>query len=210
MAPIRVLLAEDHEMVRKGIRALLELNPEFQIEAEAGDGQLAVELAHQLRPDVVVMDISMPLLNGTEATKAILADNPATKVIALSMHTGTTFVSDMMEAGASGYIIKGSSPKELLDALRTVLDGKVYISPSIQGAGEKGEAAAVLSMTGREREVTQLVAQGLSTKAIARKLHISVRTVDAHRRNIMKKLGVGSVAELTRLAIRHGISPLEM
>ena len=204
MPPIRVLLAEDHEMVRKGIRALIELNTEFTIVAEAGDGKTAVKLAREMRPEIVVMDISMPELSGLQATKAILAENPDTKIIALSMHTGSTFLSDMRAAGASGYLVKGSLPQDLLDAIHTVLGGKTYISPSLKGQGE-----ATSSITPREREITQLVAQGLSTKDIARKLHISVRTVDAHRRNIMRKLGVGSVAELTRLAIREGLAPLE-
>jgi len=214
---IRIVLADDHQIMREGLRSLLSQQEDMEVVAEAETGRSAVEQARACRPDVVIMDVTMPELNGIEATRQILEALPETKIIALSMHPDRRFVAEMFKAGASGYLLKLCASEELARAIHHVRAGHHYISPSIAGTVLKDytnllppdadSPAALLSE--REREVLQLLAEGLGTKEIARRLHISSKTIDTHRRQIMTKLDLHSVAELVRFAIREGITPLE-
>jgi DNA-binding NarL/FixJ family response regulator len=214
---IRILLADDHKITRQGLHSLLEENEDMEVLAEAENGRDAVELAHELSPDIIIMDVSMPDLNGVEATRQIIQDNPEIKVIALSMHSDTLFVSEMLKSGASGYLLKDCAFQELQQAIRTVMDGKAYLSPSISGVVvedylhrlSKADVSTSEVLTDREREVLQLIAEGQSTKQVALKLHISAKTVETHRRQIMNKLDMHTVAELTKYAIRKGLTALE-
>ncbi len=213
---IRILLADDHKIVRQGLRTLLEKEPDMEVVAEAEEGRMAVRLARKLAPQVVIMDVGMPDLNGIEATRQVLADTPGLKVIALSMHSDRRFVVNMLKAGASGYLLKDSAFEELAAAIRVVMLNKTYLSPGVsdivikdyvQGPREDSSVFSVL--TPREREVLQLMAEGKSTKQIADRLHVSVKTIETHRQQIMTKLGIHSVAELTKYAVREGLSSLE-
>ncbi|MBT3198412.1 MAG: response regulator transcription factor [Phycisphaerales bacterium] len=214
---IKILLADDHDVVRSGLRSLLGQENDMDVIADAGDGRQAVELARTLRPDVVVMDISMPELNGTTATKRVLAESPGVKVLALSAHTDRRFVSDMLQAGAAGYLPKSCAPEELVKAIREVYAGGIYLSPKVAGVvvdgfiradGQPG-ATAVAHLSDREREVLQLIAEGKSSKEIGASFHISTRTVDTHRQRLMDKLDLHTIAELTKFAIREGLTELE-
>jgi DNA-binding NarL/FixJ family response regulator len=211
------LLADDHVIVRDGLRSLLEKERDFTVVGEAENGRDAVEQATRLRPDVVVMDIAMPGLNGIEATRQITAQPPKPKVIALSMHSDKRFVAEMLQAGASGYLQKNCAFKHLVNAIRSVIAGQMYLGPSVTGivvegfkqrlpAPQPGEAA---TLSPKEREVLQLLAEGSSTKEIADHLGISGKTVDTHRQHIMDKLGIHSIAELTKYAIREGLTSIE-
>jgi len=213
---IRILLADDHKIVREGLRALLEKQPGMEVIAEAEDGRTTVRLARELSPDVVIMDVAMPDLNGIGATDQIIAEAPDVKVVALSMHSDRRFVMEMFKAGASGYLLKDCAFEELARAVRAVAAGQTYLSPGIAGVvikdyvrrlSETNSAFSIL--TSREHEVLQLLAEGKSTKQIASRLHVSVKTVETHRRHIMEKLDIHSVAELTKYAIREGLTPLE-
>jgi DNA-binding NarL/FixJ family response regulator len=214
---MRILLVDDHSMFREGLRKLLETNPDFHVVAEASDGRQAVELAQEYNPDVVLMDVSMPGLNGVEATRKIINVQPQTKVVGLSMHTDRRYPSELLRAGASGYLPKDGSFDELERAVRAVCAGEVYLSPRLMsnyngngdGSGENGSATAFDRLTAREREVLQLMAEGQATKEIAATLHVSVKTVETHRRQIMEKLNIYSVAELTKYAIREGLTSIE-
>jgi len=214
---IRIILADDHKITRQGLRSLIDENNDMEVIAEAENGRDAVELAKQLKPDVIIMDVSMPDLNGVEATRQIVQDNPQMKIIALSMHSDTLFVSEMLKSGASGYLLKDCAFEELEQAIRTVTESKAYLSPSISGIIvedylhrlSKAELSTAEVLTDREREVLQLIAEGQSTKQIALKLHISAKTVETHRRQIMNKLDMHTVAELTKYAIRKGLTALE-
>jgi DNA-binding NarL/FixJ family response regulator len=210
---IRVMLAEDHAIVREGLRSLLEKQPDMEIVCEAEDGRMAVERARELLPDVVIMDITMPHLNGIEATRQITNAFPQIKVVALSGHSNRRFIVDMLEAGAKGYVLKECLFDELLYAIRAVTAGENYLSSKITGIVVKcltTVAGSQLStLTSREREVLQLVAEGKSTKQIASELHVSTKTIEANRRQIMEKLDVHSIAELTKYAVREGLTPLE-
>jgi DNA-binding NarL/FixJ family response regulator len=214
---IKVLLADDHEIVRGGLRSLLEQESDMDVVADIGDGQRAIELARTLRPNVVVMDISMPGLNGTMATKRILAETRSVKVLALSAHTDRRFVSDMLKAGATGYLPKSCAPEELVNAIREVHAGGIYLSPKVAGVVVEGFVkadprpgqTAGAPLSDREREVLQLIAEGRSSKEIGVALHISTRTVDTHRQRMMDKLGIHTIAELTKFAIREGLTELE-
>lgn len=214
---IRILLADDHRITRQGLRSLLDNQSDMEVVAEAEEGRTAVRLAKELSPDVVIMDVSMPDLNGIEATRQILDRSPGTKVVALSMHSDTLFVSEMLKSGACGYMLKDCAFEELERAIRTVVAGKTYLSPSISGVVvddylhrlSKGNLAGDDVLTNREKEVLQLLAEGKSTKQIALKLHVSVKTIETHRRQIMEKLDLHSVAELTKYAIRKGYTSLE-
>lgn len=214
---IRIILADDHKITRQGLRSLLEANADMEVTAEAENGRGAVELARQLSPDVIIMDVSMPDLNGVEATRQILQDNPAVRVIALSMHSDTQFVSEMLKSGASGYLLKDCAFEELEQAICTVMQGNAYLSPSISGVVvedylhrlSRDQISTLQVLTDREREVLQLIAEGQSTKQIALKLHISAKTVETHRRQMMNKLDLHTVAELTKYAIRKGLTALE-
>jgi DNA-binding NarL/FixJ family response regulator len=211
--PTTVLLADDHSMLRAGLKVLLETQAGAQVIGEASDGRTAVKLAAQLSPDIVVMDINMPDLNGIEATRQIRANGKGPKVIALTAFAPSHFTTEMLKAGASGYVLKTSAFQELGDALDAVRAGKIYLSPAVANEamtndGSNGHASQnVFSrLSGREREVLQLLAEGKSTKEVANHLDVSVKTAETHRRNLMEKLGLHSIAELTKYAIREGIT----
>jgi len=215
---IRVLLADDHGVLREGLRALLEQQPDMQVVAEAANGRDAVRLTLELAPDVVVMDIGMPDLNGIDATRQIVADLFSARVLCLSVHREKKLVQAMLEAGASGYLLKTAAAKELITAVRTVvMHGRVYLSSEIaadvvqhhvRGKGLATKSGAYADLTERERQVLQLIAEGHHTKDIAGRLHISPKTVLAHRENVMRKLGVDSTVALARYALREGIVEL--
>ncbi len=214
---MRILIADDHGIVRQGLKSLIENQPDMEVVGEAEDGRIAVELAKELRPDIVVMDISMPKLNGMEATHLILQEDLNVKVIALSMHPDKHIVREALEAGASAYVLKSYLFDELVRALETVAQGGQYLSPQItdvvindyvrRSTGSK--SAAIPKLTSRERQIVQLVAEGKTIKEIARILHISPKTADANRRQIMSKLNISSVADLTKYAVRKGLTSLE-
>lgn len=213
----RILLAEDHGITRQGLRSLIEKEPDMEVVGEAKDGREALELVRQLVPDVVITDITMPNLNGVDATRQIVHDFPQVKVIALSIHSKTAFVTGMLKAGASGYLLKESLFDELLEATRTVLAGGTYLSPKIAGVvvnsfikGLDPLAESPLEvLTGREREVLQGVAEGKNTKEIALELHVSTKAIESNRRKIMEKLHAHSIAELVKIAIFGGLTSLE-
>jgi two-component system response regulator NreC len=211
---IQVLLADDHKIVRDGLRVLIERCHDMQVIAEAEDGRKALQLARKHKPDVVIMDISMPDLNGIDATRQILEEVPGAKVIALSMHSDKQFVDGMLRAGAVGYLLKDCAADELIQCIRIVLSGRICLSPGITGFlvdeylhPTRDEVLAPRTeLSVREREVLQLIAEGRSTKDIANSLHISIKTVETHRKNIMGKANLHSVAELTKYAIRNGLT----
>jgi DNA-binding NarL/FixJ family response regulator len=213
---IRIMIADDHEIVRNGLRSLIEKELDMEVIAEAGNGRNAVRIALELAPDVVIMDIAMPELNGIEAARQIITALPRIKVIALSMHADKRYVMEMLKAGASGYILKDSAFEELACAIRTTLKNRTYLSPSITetvigdyvqlALAANGTAFSLLSA--REREVLQLLAEGSSTVQIAERLGISVKTVETYRQHIIEKLDIRSIAELTKYAIREGLTSL--
>lgn len=213
----RVLLADDHHIFRDGLRTLIEKEKGLEVIAEAENGRKAVKMAEKMAPDIVVIDVSMPDMNGIEATRKIIGDSPTVKVIALSMHSDRRFVLGMLEAGASGYLLKDCAFAELAGAIRQVLAGNTYLSPKIADVVVKGylhktddvAPASGVVLTSREREILQLIAEGLSTKEIAGHIFLSIKTVETHRRNIMEKLDIHSVAELTKYAIREGLISME-
>ena len=215
---IRVLLADDHALIREGLRSLLEKQPNVEVVGEAEDGRRARELAGELSPDIVIMDVSMPKLGGIEATRQITSEFPAVKVIALSIHSKRRFVADMLSAGAAGYILKECLFDELVQAIEAVAAGGRYLSPRITDVVvddyvkrlSGGVDSPKVALTGREREVLQLVAEGKSTKQIAIDLHVSTKTIEANRRQIMEKLDIYSVAELTKYAIQEGLTGLDL
>lgn len=213
---IRIILAEDHQIVRNGLRSLIEKEDGMEVVAEAEDGRTAVQLAVKLSPHVVLMDIAMPGLNGIEATRQIIAAVPQCKVISLSMHADKRYIMEMLKAGASGYLLKDSAFEELAHAIRTALANKTYLSPTVSEIVigdyvqqlQKSNGSVFSVLAAREREVLQLLAEGNSTAQIADRLHISVKTVETHRQHIMEKLKIHSVAELTKYAIREGLTSL--
>ncbi|TLY27426.1 MAG: response regulator transcription factor [Ignavibacteria bacterium] len=211
---VRIIIADDHQIVREGLRSILQHDLNIDVVGLAENGRTTIELAKELKPDIVIMDISMPDLNGMEATRRILEENPAIKVIALSMHSDQQFVSEMLKAGASAYLLKDCALDELERAIRSVMGRQIYISPTVAGSVVKDyvhhlskEKSSVL--TSREREVLQLIAEGKSAKQIAYQLKVSVKTIEGHRMHIMEKLDIYSVAELTKYAIRAGVTFLE-
>ena len=214
---IRILLADDHKITRQGLRSLLEKQPDMEVVAEAEEGRTAVRLVRELVPNVVIMDVTMPGLNGMEATRQIVGEFPNVKIIALSMHSDSLFVTEMLRSGASGYLLKDCAFEELERAIRTVVADKTFLSPTISGVVvddylhrlSKADFSDSEVLTNREREVLQLMAEGKSTKQIALRLHISVKTVETHRRQIMNKLDIHTVAELTKYGIRKGPPSLE-
>jgi two-component system response regulator NreC len=214
---IRMLLADDHAILRHGLSKAFEKEPDINVVGQANNGYSTIELVRELSPDVVIMDIGMPDLNGIEATRKITKDYPSVKVIGLSMHSSDKYVREMFKAGACGYLLKNCPFEELVEAVRTVVAGKTYISPSVgdmivkeyvtkSGAPEES-AFSVLSL--REREVLQLLAEGKTTKQAAKLLYISPKTVEAHRLRIMSKLGVDNIAQLTKYAIQEGLTQPE-
>ena len=214
---IRIILVDDHGILRSGLRNLLEKHEDMEVIAEAEDGRAAVRLVAELSPDVVVIDVSMPNLNGIEATRQIVSASCKVKVIALSMHSDEQFVAGMLEAGACGYLLKGCNFEELTSAIRAAAAGKAYLSPGVcnlvigsylnRGAETSARSASPL-LTAREREVLQLLAEGKSTREIASQLYVSIKTAEAHRQHIMNKLNLHSIAELTKYAIREGLTSL--
>jgi DNA-binding NarL/FixJ family response regulator len=213
----RVIVADDHGIMREGLCALIRGLKDMEVVGEAPDGRTAARLARDLSPDLVIMDISMPDLNGIDATRQILHDNPDVKIIALSMHADKRFIAEMFKAGASGYLLKDAAFEELQRAIETVLTNRTYLCSRIAGLVVKDYAegkpqakpAGSSELTPRERETLQLFAEGNTTKQIAVRLHVSVKTVETHRRNIMQKLHTDSIAELTKYAIREGLTSLE-
>ena len=213
---IGVLLADDHRITRQGLRALLEEQDDINVVGEAADGRSAVRLAHQLCPDVVIMGVAIPELNGIEATSRIVATCPGVRIVALSRQPDRRSVSGMLAAGASAYLLKTCDFDELMHAIHVAVGGETYLSPKIAGtvvrdyvdhlAGEDAAPASVLSS--REREVLQLLAEGKTTKQVATLLHVSVKTVHTHRQHVMDKLKFTGVAELTKYAIREGLTTL--
>jgi DNA-binding NarL/FixJ family response regulator len=206
---IRILLADDHALVRQGFRMILEAQPDMEIVGQAGNGREAVELAEKLHPDVVVMDVAMPELNGTEATRRLAASTPRTRVLALSMHKDSVYVREILRAGARGYLLKDSGDTDLVAAVRAVAKGEGYISPAVSDAVlsdyRKHVSDPIDLLTGREREVLQSIAEGKTNKEIATALNLSVYTVEAHRGRIMEKLNLHSTGELVRFALRNGL-----
>ncbi len=209
--PIRVILADDHTLVRSGIRRILETQPGLVVVEEAADGRAALAAARRLEADVLVLDLKMEGSDGIEVLKAVKADRPELKVLILTMHAGREYVARAVQEGADAYLLKDSAVQDLVAAIDAVMAGRSYYSPAIQQSitellREGGKPHDGISgLTDREREVLILLARGLSSKEIAAELDISIRTVDAHRANLMRKLGVKSVALLTQVAIREGI-----
>lgn len=212
MTALRILLADDHTVVRQGLRKVLEERPEWQVVAEAGDGREAVRLAEEFRPDVAVVDVAMPLLNGIEATRQIARRAPQTKVLVLSMYSDEAYVTQMLKAGATGYLLKDSADVDLLQAVQAVSQGKSFFSPAVARlmsddyARQRGENAVdrYESLSDREREIFQLVAEGKTNKEMAALLFISPSTVETHRARIMDKLDLHSAAEIVLYAVRRG------
>jgi two-component system response regulator NreC len=202
-------LADDHAVVRQGFRMILSAHPDLEIVGEAGNGREAVELAATLRPDVVVMDVAMPELNGIEATRRLTADNPHIRVVALSMHKDSVYVREILRAGARGYLLKDSVADDLVAAVRAVAGGEGYLSPGVSNAVlddyRKHVTNPIDLLSSREREVLQMLAEGKTNKEIAVVLNLSVYTVEAHRGRIMEKLNVHSINELVRFAVRNGL-----
>ena len=206
---IRILLADDHTMVRQGFRLILSLQSDMEIVGEAGNGQEAIEFAEKLQPDVVVMDIAMPELNGIEATRRVLISSPRTRVLALSMHKDSAYVREVLKAGARGYLLKDSVDNDLVTAVRAVARGEGYLSPAVSEAVLSDYRRHVTDpldlLTAREREVLQHIAEGKTNKEIATALKLSVYTVDSHRSRVMEKLNLHSTGELVRFAVRNGL-----
>jgi DNA-binding NarL/FixJ family response regulator len=209
MKRIRILLADDHAVVRQGFKMILGAQPDMEIVGEAGNGREAVELAAQARPDVVVMDVAMPELNGIEATRRLADTAPHARVLALSMHKDSVYVREILRAGARGYLLKDSGTADLLSAVRAVASGEGFISPAVSNAVLDDYRRHVTNpidlLTSREREVLQMLAEGKTNKEIAGVLNLSVYTVDAHRGRIMEKLNLHSINELVRFAVRNGL-----
>ena len=209
MKPTRILLADDHAVVRQGVRMILAAHPDMEIVGEAGNGREAVELAERLKPEVVVMDVSMPELNGIEATRRLAASTPHTRVLALSMHKDSVYVREILRAGARGYLLKDSVAADLVSAVRAVASGEGYLSPQVSNAVLDDYRRHVTNpidmLTSREREVLQMLAEGKTNKEIAGVLNLSAYTVEAHRGRIMEKLNVHTIADLVRFAVRNGL-----
>jgi two-component system response regulator NreC len=216
MSKIKILIADDHKILRQGIRSLLAPQPDFEVVGETADGPETLKETFKLKPDVVLMDIGMPNLNGFEATRQIKKNLPEVKVLILTMYQDDEYVLQALHSGASGYVLKDVAVEELVTAIRAVNNDQYYLSPSISRTvidaylrkTEKGEKEPLELLTAREREIVQLIAEGYTNKEIAAKLFISVKTVDAHRSHIMEKLDIHEVARLVKYAIRKGITDL--
>ncbi len=216
--PIRVLIVDDHEIVRIGLCSVLEKEDDFEIVGQAKDGFEAVALVRQVTPDVVVLDVSMPGMNGTEAARLIKSEAPVVKIVVVSMYDRRAFVLDMLAVGVNAYILKTNAAEHLVPAMRTVLRGEVYLVPRLTtilvgewlSRREVVEAGSGTLLSSRERQVLQLIAEGNSSKQVAHTLGLEESTAVVHRRNIMGKLDLHSVAELTKYAVLQGITPLEV
>jgi DNA-binding NarL/FixJ family response regulator len=214
---ISILLADDHMIVREGMRSLLEREADMEVVAVADNGRMALQLARELRPDVVVMDIAMPEMNGIEATRRLLNETHGIRVLILSMHSARRFVVETLAAGAKGYLLKDCASEELVRGIRTVAADETYLSPKVADIIVRdymkrlpeSQQPDLAILSSREGEVLQLIAEGLNTKEIAFTLGVSAKTVETHRQQIMKKLNLYSIAELTRYAIREGLTPLD-
>ncbi len=209
MKRIRIVLADDHAVVRQGFKMILDAQPDMEIVGEAANGREAIELAEQLRPEIIVMDVAMPELNGIEATRRLAASTPHTRVLALSMHKDSVYVREILRAGARGYLLKDSVAADLVSAVRAVASGEGYLSPAVSNSVLDDYRRHVTNpvdlLTSREREVLQMLAEGRTNKEIATILNLSVYTVDAHRGRIMEKLNLHSINELVRFAVRNGL-----
>jgi DNA-binding NarL/FixJ family response regulator len=218
MPPVSILIADDHELVRKGIRTVLEARTGWQVVAEAGDGREAVKKTQELKPQVAVLDISMPLLNGLEATRQIAKIAPQTKVLILTMHDADPMIQQILEAGAKGYLLKSDASLDLVSAVEALLRNKTFFTPKVgqivldgylnknpKGADQDAGNNA-LRLTARQRQIVQLLAEGKSSKEVAVVLDISVKTAETHRANIMRRLDCHSVTDLVHYAIRNGIT----
>ena len=214
---MKILLADDHMIFREALKALLEKDNSLTVVAEVDDGRMAVIMAREFRPDIVIMDVAMPDMNGIEATRCIVKENPSIRIIALSMYSDKHLVLKMIGAGAKAYLQKDCGSEELLKALTVVHDNKIYISPKLhidelQSVLEESEIQRAITttlLTTKEREVLQMVAEGKPTKQIAQDLLVSMKTIEKHRGRIMEKLNIHSIAELTKYAIREGITSVE-
>ena len=215
---IKIIIADDHAIMRRGLRLLIEKQSDMEVIGEAENGRAAVHLANELKPDIVIMDVTMPDLNGIEAARQMVGKIENVRVIARSMHSGREFELDMLKAGVSGYILKESLPEELARAIHLVAANKNYLDPEITGiamdqhvkkTSSRPDGSVAAKLTDREREVLQLLAEGKTTKTIASQLYVSTKTIDTHRRQIMKKLNMYSLPELTKYAIRMGLTSLE-
>jgi DNA-binding NarL/FixJ family response regulator len=214
---VKILLADDHKIIRDGLRTLIECYSHFKIVAEAEDGRSAVQLCRQLSPDVVLMDISMPYLNGVDATRQILTHLPKTKVIILSLHSSKRLIDAVFASGASGYLLKNCGIEDVFSAIEAVNGGGIYLHPKIAAIVRDGYLEAITRqgppsftlLSSREREVLQLIAEGKSSKEIAFSFNLSVKTIEAHRQRIMKKLKIRNIASLTKYAIREGLTSEE-
>ena len=213
MKPIRILLADDHALIRTGIRNLLEGSPEFEVVGEASDGEEVLKKTKTLSPDVIIIDISMPKISGIDATKQIVESHPTIKVLVLTMHENAEYIYQIFKAGANGYLLKNAGKEELIDAIRAVSEGKKFIgrhvsdlmvSEYMKKANARDEGTDESPLTNRESEVLELIARGLNNQQIADQLYISPRTVDTHRTNIMQKIHVHDAANLVRYALEHG------
>lgn len=210
-------MADDHEIVREGLRALIEKRTDMEVAGEANSGREAVRLVRKLTPDLIIMDISMPDLNGIDATRQVLAESPKVRVVALSMHSDKRFVLGMLKSGARGYLLKESAFKELIAAIEAVLADQIYLSPKIAGTVINDFVQSISArdisdsylLTDGERAVLQLIAEGQTTRDIAAQLHKSVKTVEARRRKMMDKLKLNNLAELIKFAVREGITSIE-
>ncbi len=211
-----ILIVDDHKIVRDGLKSLISREQGLEVVGEAENGRIAVQLARKLKPRIVIMDITMPELNGMDASRQILNELPGTKIITLSMHSDRRFVMEMFKAGVSGYLLKDCAFDELAQAIKSVISNHKYVSPAIAGTviddyvdqtatGRESSS----ELTSREREVLQLIAEGMTTKQIANSLNVSVKTVETHRRKIMKKLDIHSIAELTKVAIQEGLTSVD-
>ncbi|MFP2929926.1 response regulator [Pyxidicoccus sp. 3LG] len=215
---MRVLLTDDHQLVRAGLRALLETFGDVEVLAECGDGQEALVLADRLQPQVMLLDISLPGLNGIEVARRVRKVSPSTRVLILSMHTGAEYVTQALRAGVAGYLIKDAAVEELKVALESVRQGRTYLSPAISQTVVDGflriteempEPRALDLLTSRQKEILQLITEGNTTRTIAERLKVSVKTVEAHRAQLMERLGIHDVASLVRFALRHGLVAAE-
>jgi DNA-binding NarL/FixJ family response regulator len=215
---IKILIVDDHGILRSGVKLIIDQTDDMKIVGQACDGHEGIELARKLKPDVVLMDISMPGLNGIEATKKIVSENPDIKILALSAYCNRRFVKDMLHAGASGYALKDTMADELIYAIKSVHAGRRYLSEKVtklivddyaQGGSSDSAEELLDKLTNRERVLLQLIAENKTTKEAAKLLHVSVKTIEVRRLNIIKKLGVSGTAELTKIAIREGLTSID-